>query len=76
MFEALCEMPRPSLTSQSSLMSLDMRASDRDAEGKVASLACGFCERFGREEKVGSKRKRTQRAKHFVAPFTANHADA
>ena len=57
-------------------MSLDMRASDRDAEGKVASLACGFCERFGREEKVGSKRKRTQRAKHFVAPFTANHADA
>lgn len=35
----------------------------------VTSVACRFCEKFGREEKPGAKRRATQRVKHFKQPF-------
>lgn len=35
----------------------------------VTAVACRFCEKFGREEKVGAKRRATQHVKHFKQPF-------
>lgn len=35
----------------------------------VTSVACRFCEKFGREEKAGAKRRATQRVKLFKQPF-------
>lgn len=47
-----------------------LRPVTRDPEtNAVTSVACRFCEKFGREEKVGAKRRATQRIKHFRQPF-------
>lgn len=47
-----------------------LRPVTRDSEtNAVTSVACRFCEKFGREEKVGAKRRATQRIKHFRQPF-------
>jgi hypothetical protein len=35
----------------------------------VSSVACRFCISFGREEKVGQKRKSITTKKYFTAPF-------
>lgn len=41
----------------------------------VVSVACRFCEKFGREEKVGAKRRATRHIKHFKQPFrTENYS--
>ena len=34
--------------------------------GAIESLSCRFCKTFGREEKVGAKRKATEHVKHFT----------
>lgn len=47
-----------------------LRPVSRDPESNVVtSVACRFCEKFGREEKVGAKRRATQHVKHFKQPF-------
>lgn len=47
-----------------------LRPVSRDPEtNAVTSVSCRFCEKFGREEKVGAKRRATQRVKHFKQPF-------
>lgn len=47
-----------------------LRPVNRDPEtNAVISVACRFCEKFGREERVGAKRRATQRIKHFRQPF-------
>jgi hypothetical protein len=45
-------------------------ASTRDPETKtVTSVMCGFCRFFGREEKVGQKRKPSSVTKSVKVPF-------
>ena len=39
----------------------------------VISVQCQFCVVFGREEKVGAKRKAMNHAKFFKTPFCAEH---
>ena len=41
--------------------------------GKVESCVCRFCEVFGRDERVGGKRKRTKRVKYFSGTFRSDH---
>ena len=41
--------------------------------GEVSSCVCRFCVVFGREEKVGAKRKATERAMHFDHFRTDNY---
>jgi hypothetical protein len=47
-----------------------LEISTRDPETKVVtSVMCRFCRFFGREEKVGQKRKPTSDTKSFMVPF-------
>jgi hypothetical protein len=51
-----------------------LKITARDPEsGLVSSCVCRFCIVFGREEKVGAKRKATSRAKHFDCFRTDNY---
>jgi hypothetical protein len=47
-----------------------LKVSQRDPGTKlVLSVRCQFCVHFGKEEKVGSKRKAAQTTKEFGPPF-------
>jgi hypothetical protein len=51
-----------------------LKTNARDPEGGlVSSCVCRFCFIFGREEKVGAKRKATSRAKYFDGFRTDNY---
>jgi hypothetical protein len=51
-----------------------LKITARDPEsGLVSSCVCRFCIVFGREEKVGAKRKATSRAKYFDCFRTDNY---
>ena len=41
--------------------------------GEVESCVCRFCEVFGREKRVGGKRKRTKRVKRYAKAFRSDH---
>lgn len=47
-----------------------LKVTQRDAASSlVVSVACRFCITFGREQKVGSKRRATTNVQHFTKPF-------
>ena len=47
-----------------------LRPVSRDPDTNlIMTVACRFCEKFGREQKVGAKRRATQHIKHFKHPF-------
>ncbi|KAH9270730.1 hypothetical protein BASA83_007090 [Batrachochytrium salamandrivorans] len=51
-----------------------LKITARDPEsGLVSSCVCRFCLMFGREEKVGAKRKATSRVKYFDCFRTDNY---
>jgi hypothetical protein len=46
------------------------------ADGAVTAVVCIFCVDFGREEKVGQKRKPTENAKYFELFRADNYQNA
>ena len=51
-----------------------LKVAERDpVSTEVVSACCQFCVFFGREEKVGAKRKPTSYTKYFRAPFRVKH---
>jgi hypothetical protein len=58
---------------QAQLISYDLKICERDASTKVVvSVACQFGVHFGREEKVGAKRKATTHIQCCRSPFRAD----
>ena len=50
-----------------------VRVTQRNAESVVVAVECLFCVYFGRESKVGAKRKKTENIKYFSRPFRADN---
>ena len=55
------------------LSAYGLKICERDPSTKaVVSVSCRFCVHFGREEKVGAKRKPTSNVQYFRQPFRAD----
>jgi hypothetical protein len=52
------------------LLQFGLRIVERSPNtAEVVSVCCNFCLNFGREEKVGAKRKATKKVTYFKKPF-------
>ena len=63
-------MQRKTLFNPSHSVDFGLKVCERDPISKeVVSVVCLFCIHFGREEKIGAKRKPTTNATYFKKPF-------
>ena len=58
---------------QEHVIAYGLKVCERDPTTKqIVSVSCRFCVHFGREEKVGAKRKATTNIQYFRCPFRAD----
>ena len=64
---------RTTLFNESRVIAFGLTVCERDASTKaVVSVSCRFCLHFGRDVKIGAKRKATANIQYFRRPFRAD----
>ena len=65
--------PRSTPFNERHLLLYGLKICERDTATKaIVSVSCRFCVHFGREEKIGAKRKATSNIQYFRRPFRAD----
>ncbi|KAJ8571350.1 hypothetical protein ON010_g5487 [Phytophthora cinnamomi] len=81
LYDAIQQTPKPKSKQRSTPfqsaheLEFGLQVSEREPSNgnNVLSVLCRFCAVFGREERVGAKRKKTTNIKYFRRPFRPEH---